>query len=602
MKPTLSTRRMMAYIGIVLFLLALGVLWRYRKQKSGAIKSVKVLVTCNEGKIKSLDPIKAADTYSCREISKVYEGLLEYHYLKKPYELIPNLAEAMPTVSEDQLVYTFQLKKGVKFHDDPCFSGGKGRELTAQDFVYSLKRFADPKLQSPTFMLLDNKIQGLNEWREKYKDTDAIDYTEDIAGVQALDRYTLRFTLTTPDPQFLHILALFPCYVVAQEAVQYYGKDFGNHPVGTGPFMLKFYEPQHSKITYYKNPTFRDKYFPSEAADEYQHMLAYAGQKLPLVDSMITHIITEEHPKWLSFNKGNIDVISIMADRISVEVKTNEALANSLKSKEVKVFEVPSVSTSFFVFNHTHPLFKNNLKLRQAMSLAFDRERYNQLFNNNTATLAQSIIPPGLPGYQADYINPYCVYDVQKAKQYLIEAGYPGGKELPTITLDAWTGTMQKQQAEFFQKCMQAIGIKVNVVCNNFPELSKKINNKATMMHAIAWSADYPDAITFLGLLYGPYQKSSEGVGVNFDDPAFNKLFEQAATIPDVSARTVLYEQLNQMAAEKLPVIYMIHPLHISLHQGWIKNYLWSDFHYGSEQYFDVDLETKQALSVHYAR
>lgn len=585
-------KRMMRLGAIVLVILAL---WFYTKRrKAPQITTEKVLVTVNEAEIKGLDPIQAEDVYSSLEMAKVYEGLLEYHYLKRPYELAPNLAAAMPTISADQLVYTFKLKEGVQFHDNPCFPDSKGRELTAQDFVYSFKRLADPKHQARGFWVIDGKIKGLNEWREKYANADAADYTEDIAGLQAIDHYTLQFSLTQPYPQFLYALAMLPCYVVAQEAVQHYGKEFVNHPVGTGPFTLETFNPHDTKIVYHKNPTFRNKRFPAEAAEEYKHMLTYAGKKLPLVDKIVNHILPQEQPRWLKFQKGQIDVIDVSRGNILLEAIRNQELIPAVKEKGVELFIAPEVSTSFFIFNNAHPLFKTNRKLRQAMSLAFDGEGYNKLFTNGTAILAQSILPPGLAGYQASYVNPYRVYDVKKAKQYLAEAGYPGGQGLPVITLDIGSDTNQKQRGEFFQQCMKAIGIKVNVVTNPWPELMKKIHKKTTMLHAMTWSADYPDAENFFQLLYGPHQSS--GLGANFDDAAFNALYEKATVMPDSPARTALYERLNQMAGESVPLIYIVHPTRFSLHQGWVKNYCWSDLHYGIEQYFDVDLAQKQAL------
>ena len=575
-------------------ILAIVALWLYTKRnKTPQVGQEKVLVTSESAQIQGLDPMRVRDDYSVREAGKVYEGLLDYHYLKRPLELVPNLAAAMPTISEDQLVYTFKIRKGVKFHDNPCFPKGKGRELTAHDFVYSFKRLADPKHQSLNFWLIDGKIKGLNEWRQKYADATNTDYTEAVEGLQAIDRYNLQFTLTKPYPQFLYALTMAPCYAVAHEAVQYYGADFPNHPVGTGPFILEAFNPQDAKIVYHKNPTFRDKRFPSEAADEYQHMLAYAGKKLPLVDKVITYILPEEHPRWLKFQKGQIDVISLAS--VALEVVQNKELIPALKEKGMQLFQEPEVGTSYIVFNNGHPLFKDNLKLRQALSLAFDGQKYNELFHKGAAMLAQSILPPGLAGYRADYVNPYRAYDVEKAKQYLAEAGYPGGKGLPEITLDVTSTTDVRQRGEFFQKCMSKIGIKIKVVENIWPELVKKLQTKATMLHTIVWTAEYPDAENFFQLLYGA-SANQAAIGAYFDDPAFNARYEKAAAMPCSPARTALYERLNQMAAESVPMIYMVHRPTIALYQGWVKNYTLPDCICGIEQYFDIDLDQKQAL------
>ncbi|OJW69577.1 MAG: hypothetical protein BGO68_04885 [Candidatus Amoebophilus sp. 36-38] len=591
----MNTKRIIQIIAVVLIAV---VLWVYLKGKktSAPTSKEKVLVTTSISFIKTLDPIQCDDSYSAREIAKVYEGLLEYHYLKRPIELAPNLAESMPTVSADQLVYTFKIKPGVMFHDDTCFPNGKGRELTASDFVYSFKRLADPKQQARNFWLIDDKIKGLGEWREKNANLDQTDYTVDIEGIKALDRYTLQFILSKPYPQFLYALAMPGCMVVPHEAVKHYGPEFINHPVGTSAFVLKAFNPQDTKIVYLKNPTFRDKRFPNEAAEEYKHMLAYADKKLPLVDKIIMHIIPEEQPRWLKFQKGEIDVLDLSKDKTATEVlDSNNQLITSLQKKGVQVLQIPSISTGYIVINNTLDLFKNNLKLRQAMSLAFDAAGYNKLFHENRAVLAQSTVPPGLAGYQTDYVNPYRVYDVEKAKRYLAKAGYPGGKGLPEITLDIATGTIFRQKGEFFQKCMNQIGIKVKLVENIFPELLKKLGNKATMLHTISWSADYPDAENFFQLFYG---RNEPGLGIYFNNPAFNDLYEKASVMPDSPKRTMLYEQLDQMIGEQTPAICILHQKYTFIQQGWLKNYCYSDFHYGTEQYFDIDEGQKKALST----
>jgi ABC-type transport system substrate-binding protein len=587
-------KRMVRIAALVLVSLAL---WFYLKGKKDSSPKIteKVLYTANEAQIKTLDPAQAIDTYSNREIAKVYEGLLDFHYLKRPFELMPNLAEEMPAVSADQLVYTFKIRRGTKFHDDLCFPDGKGRELTAHDFVYSFKRLADPKLQAKNFWIVDSRLKGINEWREKYVDAIQANYDEEIEGIKAIGSYILQFTLIKPDPQFLYLLAMSGCFVVAHEAVEYYGMEFPNHPVGTGPFVLEAFNAQDNKLVYHKNPTFRDKRFPSEAAEEYKHMLAYAGKQLPLVDKLVTYVLTESQPKWLKFRKGNLDVVDISKDKIASEVVRNNVLIPELKEKNMSVFRVAEISTTYIVMNCDNPLFKDNIKLRQAISLAFDKVGYNQLFHNNTAIVAQSTVPPGLAGYREDYINPYGICDIEKAKQYLAEAGYPEGKGLPELTLDMGPDTEQRLRGEFFQKCMAKIGVQVKVIGNIFPELVKKLHNKSTVLHGISWSADYPDAQNFFMLLYGPYQPG--GIGSNFNDPIYNVLYEKAVSMPDSPERTKFYEQLNEIIAEKVPFICTIHLPYTALQHAWIKNYCWSNFHYGTEQYFDIDLEQKKQLA-----
>jgi ABC-type transport system substrate-binding protein len=596
LKDALTMKNLSRFGALALIILAVWLYARSVRVPQG--QNEKVLVTTSEVQIKGFDPAQIDDLYSSREATRVYEGLLTYHYLKRPHELVPNLAVSLPTVSEDGCVYTFTLREGVKFHDNACFPSGQGRELTAEDFVYAIKRVADPKVRSSWFSVVAGKIKGLDAWRDKYTDTAHTDYSEAVEGLKALDRYSLQFTLTQPWPQFLYILAMNFCCVVPQEAVQYYGEEFLNHPVGTGPFTMEAFNPQLNKLVYHKNPTFRDKRFPSEASEGYQHLLADAGKKLPLVDKIITHILPEEQPRWLKFQQGAIDIADIASDNIALEVIKGNTIVPQLQEKGVQLCLEQAPMTSFFAINNDCEPFKNNAKLRQALSLAFDGQRYNELFFNGSAVSAQSIIPPGLSGYQRDYVNPYKQYDLAKAKQQLAAAGYPEGKGLPVITLDVRANTKQKQEGEFFKKCMEGIGVKIRVVPNIFPELLKKMSQRKTMMHAISWGADYPDAENFLQLFYKSHQSMS--AGLNFNDAAYNALYERATNMQPSEERTILYEQLNRMLAECAPVVYSIHQAHPVLYHGWVKNYLWSNYCGGLEQYINIDLDQKKALQARF--
>ncbi|MEE3080349.1 MAG: ABC transporter substrate-binding protein, partial [Bdellovibrionota bacterium] len=299
----------------------------------------KVLNLSVTSEVKGMDPIYSNDRYSANEVARVYEGLLEYHYLKRPYTLVPNLAEALPTVSEDGLTYTFKIKKGVMFQDNAAFPGGKGRELVAQDFVYSIKRLADPKLQGLGWWLLDGKVAGLNEWRDKNAAKDETDYSEVIEGLKALDSHTLQFKLKKQFPQFLYSLAMPFTFVVAKEVVEKYGKEFLNNPVGTGPFMLKdgVFKQTAKRFEYIKNPTFRKKTYPKEASDEYKAFLKDAGKPLPLVDKIVVQIIKEDQPRWLNFLKGKVDYVSVPKDNFETAVTPDKGLSDDLMKKGISL-------------------------------------------------------------------------------------------------------------------------------------------------------------------------------------------------------------------------------------------------------------------------
>lgn len=547
-------------------------------------------------KISGYDPINASDRYSGNETGKVYEGLFEFHPLKRPYELMPNLAESLPTISQDGLTYTFKIKKGVLFHDSPAFKDGVGREMKADDVVYSIKRLADPKLNAKGWWLLDDRLVGLNEWRSKSAEAEATNYDEEIEGLKKIDDYTVQMKLKKPFPQFLYALAMPYTFIVAREAVEHYGKEFLNYPVGTGPFLLPKFE-QTSMITYVKNPKFRDKFYPSEGeeGDEKKGLLSDAGKKIPLVDKINVHIIVESQPKWLSFMKAKADLLEVKDINIPQSIDANKELKPEHKERGVRLVMQPMLDVTFFAFNNQDPLFKNNPKLRQAMNLAFDREGYNKLFLENTGFEAHGPVPPGLSGQKKEFKNPFIKYDLEQAKKLLAEAGYPGGKGLPKIVVQTRSETIARQQIEFLEKSMAKIGIDIDIGMNTWPELVNKVTKKQHQMYTMAWGADYPDAENFLGLLFCPNQSPGSN-GSNYCSDEFDAIYKKATIMQDSPERTALYEKLNEMAALDAPWIWGFHRTEIFLAHAWLKNFKHMEFNHSQFQYLNVDLEVKKQL------
>ncbi len=546
-------------------------------------------------KIVGFDPIHASDMYSGNEVGKVYEGLFEFHPLKRPYELMPNLAESLPSVSEDGLTYTFKLKKNVLFHDSPAFKDGKGREMKSDDIIFSIKRLADPKLQAKGWWLYDDKIAGLNEWREKYASQETTNYSDEIEGIKKIDDYSFSIKLKKPYPQFLYALAMPYSFVVAKEAVQHFGKEFLNHPVGTGPFILPVFD-QSNRIVYLKNPTFREKLYPSEGeeGDDKLGLLADAGKRIPLVDKIVVDIVVESQPKWLSFQKAKADLLEIPKDNFDSAVIAGKEIAPELKSKGIRLYANAQLDDTFFAFNHDDPLFKNK-KLRQAMSVAWDRQEANKLFYNGSAVESQSVIPQGLGGYRKEFKNPYVKFDLEMAKKLLAEAGYPNGKGLPSITIQTRNETVARQMIEHFAKNLEKIGITIKVGMNTWPELINKVTKRQHQMYTMAWGADYPDAENFLGLLYCP--NSSPGSnGSNYCNPDFDNLYKTATILQDGPERNIMYEKMNEMIALDMPWIFGFNRTKFYLSQAWLKNYKFMEFNHSQFQYLNLDLEVKKEL------
>lgn len=549
----------------------------------------RVLNVIAAGDIKGFDPIMTSDIGSAAQVAKIYEGLLNYHWLKIPFELIPNLAEEMPTVSTDGMVYTFKIRKGVFFQNDIAFPNGKGREVEASDFVYSIKRLADSKNQSTGWWILDGKIKGLNEWRKKYETQTTVNYDEEIVGLKALDKYTLQFTLSKVFPQFLYSLAMPFTYVVAKEVVTKYGAEIINHPVGTGPYILPVFD-QSKRLVYTKNPTYREKFFPTEASAEFKHLLGDAGKKLPLIDKIVVNVMVESQPAWLKFNKGEIDFLSIPKDNFSSTIVGNK-LSPEMQKKGMSLTIMPSLDVYYIGFNFDLKIFQN-INLRRAMSLAYDANKANELFYNSTGFPAASVAPPGLAGNNPNFKNEWRGPNLELAKKTLALAGYPDGKGLPVITLDVSSSTTARQKGEFFQQQMEQIGVKIKVVTNLSPELQAKIKKRAVQMIDYGWIGDYPDTENFLQIFYGP--NSAPGANsANYNNPQFNKEFEVAVKMQNSPERTAMYEKLNQFLANEAVAIFTVHTQSYIVQQSWVRNYHDSDFIFDFDQYLNINQDEK---------
>lgn len=558
------------------------------KAKSGSSNAVNLVA---EMKIKGLDPALADDRYSGNEVGRTYEGLLEFHYLKRPYQLVPLLADGMPDISKDGKTYTFKIKKGVLFQDDPCFkeTQGKGRELTAADFVYSYLRLADPKLLSPGWWIFDGKIVGLNEWRDQVSKTGTVDYSKTIEGLKALDRYTLQIKLKARSYQFPYFLAMPFAGVVAKEAVEHYGKEFASHPVGTGPFRLKEYNPSE-KLVWIKNPTYRKELYPSEgdSEDRAAGRLQDAGKPLPLSDEVVVRVYVETQPMWLNFLSGNLDYSIIPKDNFGQAIDSKGELKDELVKKGIRLQKDVELDVTHESFNMADPVFGKNKLLRQALSLAFNQIPLIEIFYNGRAVPAQGPIPPGLSGYDENYKNPYRQFNLEKAKELLAKAGYPGGKGLAPIEYATIASSTNRQMTEYLQKSFEALGVKLQVNSYSWPEFQAAVKNKKGQMWGFAWGADYPDAENFLQLFYS--KNTSPGPNdANYSNPEFDKLYEQSLTMPDGPERTKLYRKMVDLVAEDVPWIFGSHRVRYHLTYGRLRNFKPTPFEHTISKYLRID-------------
>ena len=562
-----------------------------------------VLYTALGAKVRGLDPGDIGDTTSSVVASQIFECLYQYHYLKRPYELIPQLAQDMPEVSEDGLTYTIRIKKGIYFADDPCFKAGRWRELIANDFVFAWKRIANIKYLSKNWWIFDNKIRGLDEFRQytkACKKASDVDYAREVEGLQTPDNHTLVIKLKKPWPQIIYLFAHLPTAAIAKEAVDYYGKDIINHPVATGPYKLKIWN-RGSYIELVKNERFRDEFYPStgEQSDFENNLLADAGKKLSLTDKIMMVLVQEAPPRWFLFLQGKIDASGIPKDNFAEAIDQRRQLTEQMKARNItlKVFREPS--TYWFGFNMEDEVLGKNKPLRKAISCAIDRKKYIELFTNNRGETAYGPIPPLMKAYQPNIKETADVeYEPQRARQLVKEAEKIYGGKLPKLTL-AMPGTdvVFRQRGDFLKRCFREVGLEVEMDYMDWPTFQNKVKTKSAQMFTLGWIADYPDSENFLQLFYS--KNISPGPNnFNYHNPAFDRIYEKIAIMPDSPRRTELYRQAERIIVQDYPAVFLMHGVAFVLSHDWLLNVKPHAFGYGLSKYRSIDVAKRNAYKA----
>jgi len=578
----------------ILFTTVLVIVAGCKGKASKSDSNEVVLHSALAAKVRGLDPGDIGDTTSSLVASQIFECLYQYHYLKRPYELVPQLAEDMPQVSEDGLTYTIKIKKGVYFADDQCFENGKGRELKATDFVFAWKRIANIKYISKNWWIFDNKIVGLDEFREYTKSCEKaadVDYSRKVEGLAASDDYTLIIKVKKPWPQITYLLAHLPTAPVAKEAVDYYGRDIINHPVGTGPFKLQKWH-RGSYIELVKNRSFREEFYPSEGedADRADGYLTDAGKRLPMIDRILMTIVQEDPPRWFLFMQGKIDASGIPKDNFNEAIDQRGKLTAQMQKRNIhlRIFRDPS--TYWLGFNMEDKTLCGNKPLRQAINCAVDKEKYIKLFTNNRGEVAYGFIPPLMKAYDSSIKDKVkTTYNPDKARQLIKEAENIYGDKLPKLTL-AMPGTdaVIRQRGEFLKRCFKTVGLNVEIDYMDWPTFQNKIKTKSVQMFMLGWIADYPDAENFLQLFYS--KNASPGPNnFNYSNPDFDRIYEQIAVMPDSPERTKLYRKAERIVIEDCPAVFLMHGVAYVLYHDWLYNYKPHAFGYGLSKYRRID-------------
>lgn len=597
---TKSLRLIWVSLGLALTFILLGTFFTGCTKRDIDDPKHKIMYIPITDDAKTLDPANAYDQISLQIMPLTMESLFQYKYLKTPLELEPLLADGMPVISKDKKTYTIKIKKGVMFQDDAAFPDGKGRELKAKDFVYAWKRLLVPKLQSSGTWIFEDKVIGYSELKKRFVEDKTTPVEQlinsDIDGFKALDDYTIQIKLIKPYPQILYVLAMGFGAPVASEVIAKYGHDgLTERMVGTGPFMLKSVV-RGSKITLLKSPSFRGELYPNEGDDDAKArgLLAYAGKPLPFVDEMQFHIHKEEQPAWLKLQKGQLDVGLIPKDNFSTAILGSK-LSPEMEKKGMYLQKQVEAVIWYMNFNMKDKILGTNANLRKAIVRAVDRDYWIELFTNGRGIKATSTVPVGIAGHIE---RPAIVgdFNLEEAKQYLAKAGYPEGKGLAPIRFDLRGASPTiRQQGEYMTKALAKIGVQLQVESNTFPAFLEKAKQGNLQFFLGGWIADYPDAENFMQLLYGKNVAPGPNDS-NYSNPAFDKLYEQLATMAPSPQRDALIRKAEDLAFNDGVWSMLYYPVLYSLSHGWVKNYRPNEIILNFHKYMDVDIEQKKKL------
>ena len=562
----------------------------------------------------SLDPVKINDLYSRTLTPHIFEALYQYDHLARPIRIKPLTADGMPVHSDDFRIWTVKLKPGIYFADDPAFKGKK-RELVAQDYVYMLKRFADPANRSPTWTGIESeKFVGLAALRQNALDTKKpFDYDRPIDGARALDRYTVQFRVEDPRPRFQESLAASDIFgAVAREVVEFYGDQADAHPVGTGPFRLVLAEwRRSSRIVFERSPDFRERFYDAEPAAndaEGQALLArFKGRRLPMVDRVEISVIEEEQPRWLSFVNAEADYVErVGADFITTAMPGGKVAPN-LAKRGIRAYRQLQPSSSSLFFNMENPLVggytPDKVALRRAIGLAMDIPREISVLRFNQAVLAQSPYIPYTTGFDPAFKSEMGDYDPARAKALLDLYGYAdrdgdGWRDMPDgspLVLQIASQADKRSRAidELTTKNMAAIGIKVKLKIAQWPENLKAARAGALMVWSVGSAADAPDGQGALAR-YDSRQIGGQNMA-RFKLPAFDAVYDQMQTISDGPQREALFQKAALLAIAYMPYKFRTSPIVTDMSYPWLIGFRRPVFWQEWWQYVDIDNSQRPA-------
>ncbi len=514
------------------------------------------------GELSSLDPVRINDVTSAHVAENVYDNLLSFD---EHLQLTNELAHRWE-VSDDGRSYTYHLRTDVFFHDDACFPGGRGRRFTASDVVYSFSRICDARTGSKSFDYMRGKVLGADEYFAATQEAERSGTAPRLAkpqGFEALDDSTFRIRLTKPFAPFRSYVALTSMAIHPREAVEFYGKKFSHHPVGTGAFTFVRWAPDRECVLQ-RNP----RYWKFD-----EH-----GNRLPMLDGVRFSFMKDDKMQLLELQAGNLEESYRIPNEyfnviVSPENKPLGAFA------KYTLLHVPAAATQYYGMLTTDAVMGDK-RIRQAFNMAIDRDRIVRYILRGQAagTGIHGLVPPALPGYDARSIRGYR-YDPAKARELLAQAGYPQGRGFPACTLQVNAGGGRNiAVAETVQGMLkEVLNIDVALQQVEFATHLERIDAGKAPFYRLGWVADYPDPESFLNLLYGKNVPADGGISplnsVRYRNPKFDELFERAIATVNDSARMELYRQAEQIAMDDAPMLVIFYDRDYRLVQPYVQDY-----------------------------
>ncbi|HET6243256.1 MAG: ABC transporter substrate-binding protein [Bacteroidetes bacterium] len=508
---------------------------------------------------RNLFPLNVTEVTSHRITNQIYEGLVKLS--QKDLSILPSLAERWE-INEDATSFTFYLRKGVKYHDDPAFENGIGREVTAKDFKYCFNLLCTDFGENQGFWVFKDRVIGATEY---YNSTTAKAPLKDgVEGVKVIDDYTLQIDLKYPFSGFLNILSTPFTWAFPQEVFEKYGVEMRSHAVGTGAFMVKNIK-EGQAIVLERNPDYWD-------IDEF-------GNQLPYLDALKFTFLKEKKSELLEFKKGNLEMVY----RLPLEM-IKDVTSELENAKEGNIsFELQNIaaqSTFYYGFQNQGKIFDNK-NLRLAFNYAIDRESIvNYTLQGEGVPGNYGIVPPAYKSYESSKLVGY-TFDPEKARKYMAAAGYPNGKGFPKITLqiNSGGGDRNVQTAEVIQKMLNAnLNIEVKIDVMPFAQHLDALETGKADFWRTAWIADYPDPENFLNLLYGGHipntmAEKSYINSVRYVSPVFDSLFKAGLREVDLKKRNELYLMAEQVAIDDAAIMPIFYDENTRLIQVYVKNF-----------------------------